>query len=150
MHTCAAARCGWQDKHHTTLSTADWQSFSTSTTPRRSADLRTGQISHDTEQFRMQSFWCSMTLSWVADLRAVEDQLAGPLQDPLAALSNSVGSQGLARQLVQGAPDDPLHLAHPQLHRPCQAGVHCLQPVNLLTWTMCITCAAVHSLPSSG
>jgi len=70
----------------------------------------------------------------MTDLRAIEDQLAWPFQDPFAALGGGIGSQGLARQLVQGAADDPLHLTHPQLHRPCQAGVHRLYPVNLLTY----------------
>ena len=72
----------------------------------------------------------------MTDLRAIEHQLARPFQDPLAALSGGIGSQGLASQLVQGAPDDPLHLTHPQLHCPRQARVHCLYPVNLLTYRM--------------
>lgn len=69
-----------------------------------------------------------------ADLRTVEDQLARPLKDPLAALGGGIGSQRLACQLVQGAANDSLHLTHPQLHCPCQAGVHSLYPVNLLAW----------------
>ena len=72
----------------------------------------------------------------MTDLRAIEDQLARPFQDPLAALGGGISSQGLARQLVQGAADDPLHLTHPQLHRPCQAGVHRLYPINLLACRM--------------
>ncbi|KAA6425815.1 MAG: hypothetical protein FRX49_04190 [Trebouxia sp. A1-2] len=63
---------------------------------------------------------CALKSS-MTDLRAIEDQLAWPFQNPFAALGHGIGSQGLARQLVQGAPDDPLHLTHPQLHCPRQA-----------------------------
>lgn len=65
-------------------------------------------------------------------LGAVEYQLARPFQDPLAAVSNSICCEGLACQLVKGAAHDPLHLPHPQLHRPRHAGVHRLHPCDLL------------------
>ena len=77
-----------------------------------------------------------------ADLRAVEDQLARPLKDPLAALGGGIGSQCLACQLVQGAADDSLHLAHPQLYCARQAGIHSLYPVNLLPWSATTTAVA--------